>query len=108
MSVGLVALGYMTRVMSRVVHNADESRYELFVDDKLASIAEYRRVGSRMIFHHTETATAFRGRGLAAELVEWAMTDVREQKLSVVPQCWFVRDFLDDHPEFQELVDAAA
>jgi predicted GNAT family acetyltransferase len=92
--------------MARIVHNADKSRYELFVDDELATVAEYRRSGSRMIFHHTETAGAFRGRGLAAELVEWALNDVREQKLSVVPQCWFVRDFVDDHPEYQELVAA--
>ena len=94
--------------MNRIVHNADASRYELYVDDTLASIAEYRRVGSRLIFDHTETDRAFRGRGLAAELVEWAMNDVRERRLSVVPRCWFVRQFLDEHPEYREIVDVAA
>lgn len=93
--------------MSHIVHNTDAGRYELYVNDELASISEYRRSGSRMVFHHTETRDRFRGRGLAAELVEWAMNDVREQNITVVPSCWFVRDFLRDHPEYQDLVAAA-
>ena len=93
--------------MNRICHNADEKRYELFVDDKLASIAEYRLAGDRIVFSHTETATEYRGRGLAAELVEWALNDVRKQGLTVVPRCWFVAEFLDDHPEYRDLVAAA-
>lgn len=94
--------------MRRIIHNADRSRYELYEDDTLASFAEYRPFDDRLIFHHTETAREFRGRGLAAELVEWALEDVRERNLKVVPRCWFVEEFIDDHPEYRDLVDEAA
>ena len=92
--------------MDRIVHNEPANRYELFVDGELASIAEYRRSGDRLVFHHTETGHAFRGRGLAAQVVEFAMNDVRDKELTVVPRCWFVRQFLDDHPEYREVLAA--
>lgn len=92
--------------MARITHNPDRHRYELFVDDALASFAEYRLDGDSVVIFHTETAGAFRGRGLAAELVEWALNDVREKGQTVVPQCWFVADFIQDHPEYRDLVAA--
>ncbi len=92
--------------MTRITHNTEQSRYELFADDTLASVADYRIEGDRVVIFHTETADEFRGRGLAAELVEWALNDVRDRGLSVVPQCWFVADFIDDHPEYKDLVAA--
>lgn len=92
--------------MTRIGHNAVTKQYELYVDDELASIAEYRLAEDRVVFFHTETRPEFRGRGLAAELVEWALNDVRKRGLTVVPRCWFVADFVDDHPEFRDLVAA--
>lgn len=94
--------------MNQIVHNAEANRYELYCEGELASLAEYRRAGSRMIFDHTETRPQFQGRGLAAEVVEYAMKDVRERELTVVPQCWFVRQFIDEHPEYGDLLDTAA
>jgi predicted GNAT family acetyltransferase len=89
---------------SRVVHNDDASRYELYVEGELASIADYRRQDGALVMHHTETRGAFRGRGLAATLVRGALDDVRERKLRVVPSCWFVADFIEAHPEYADLV----
>jgi predicted GNAT family acetyltransferase len=89
----------------RIVHNTERQRYELFEDETLASVVEYRPAGDRIVFDHTETARTFRGRGLAAVLVEWALNDVRKRRLSVVPQCSFVADFLEKHPEFEDLRD---
>lgn len=94
--------------MNRIVHHTDESRYELYVDEELASFADYRTEDDHLDFHHTETAEEFRGRGLAAELVEWALKDVRDRGLKIVASCWFVADFIKDHPEYQELLSPEA
>jgi uncharacterized protein len=88
----------------RVVRNDEAHRYELYVDAELASIADYRRTGDALDMHHTETRDGFRGRGLAAELVRGALDDVRERKLTVVPSCWFVADFIEANPEYADLV----
>ena len=86
------------------VRNDDASRYELYVSGELASLADYRRSGDTLVMHHTETRDMFRGRGLAAELVRKALDDVRDQKLHVVPSCWFVADFIEANPEYGDLV----
>jgi uncharacterized protein len=94
-------------MVNRIIHNTGQNRYELFVDDELASVAEYRTEDGRVVFEHSETGVAFRGRGLAAELVGWALDDVRARGLKVVPQCSFVADFIEHHPEYQDLLSAA-
>jgi uncharacterized protein len=88
----------------RVARNDEANRYELYVDGELASFADYRRTGSTLDVHHTETRDGYRGRGLAAELVRGALDDVRDRKLTVVPSCWFVADFIEANPEYADLV----
>ncbi len=92
--------------MTRITHNADQNRYELFLNDALASVAEYRLDGEKVVIFHTETSHQFRGRGIAAELVQWTLNDIRERGLTVVPDCWFVADFINAHPEYRDLVAA--
>jgi predicted GNAT family acetyltransferase len=92
--------------MTRITHNADQNRYELFVGEVLASLADYRVDGNRVVIFHTETRNDFRGKGLAAELVQWALDDIRASGQTVEPACWFVADFIQAHPEYRDLVAA--
>jgi predicted GNAT family acetyltransferase len=88
----------------RVVHNPRRHRYELFVGSNLASLAEYQESDDVLVFDHTETLDEYRGRGLAGRVVAFALDDVREKGRSVVPTCWFVADFIEDHPAYRDLV----
>jgi uncharacterized protein len=82
-----------------VRHNAAASRYELTVDGALIGIAEYLDLGDTIEFHHTETAPPWRGQGLAARLVAFALADVRESDKRVVTTCWYVAEYVRDHPD---------
>jgi predicted GNAT family acetyltransferase len=88
-------------------NNEPASRYELWLDGVLASVADYRLVGDRVVFPHTETAPRYRGQGLAARLIEGALDDVRASRRTVVATCWFVAEFIDQHPEYQDLAARA-
>jgi predicted GNAT family acetyltransferase len=88
----------------RLVHNPRRHRYELFVGSDLASLAEYQESGDTMVFDHTETFDEFRGRGLAGRVVAFALDDVREKGKLIVPTCWFVADFIEDHPAYRDLI----
>lgn len=91
----------------RVQHNADRTRYELFVDGELAGIADYRLTPDGVVvFPHTEIARDRRGHGLGAELVRAALDDVRTSGRTVEARCWFVAQFIDEHPEYQQLLAA--
>lgn len=76
------------------------------VDDREAGLADYRTIGGAIVFTHTEVDPTRRKGGLGGDLVQGALDDVRvNTKLKVVPQCPFVADWIDVHPEYHELVE---
>jgi predicted GNAT family acetyltransferase len=90
--------------MADVRHNQERSRYELFEGGRLIGIAEYRVAGDRVVFPHTEIVASERGKGHGAELVQAALDDVRTTGRRVVPQCWYVAEFIGEHAEYADLV----
>ena len=54
-------------------------------------------------FNHTLTYPQYRGHGIAAQVVEFALTDTVEG-LAVVPTCWYVDEFIGRNREFADLV----
>jgi predicted GNAT family acetyltransferase len=97
----------MAVVPNEVRHNPDRSRYELFVDDQLVGVADYRLQGDIVVIPHTEIDRSRRGQGLGAELVRGTLDDVRGSGRTVVAQCWYVAEFIDEHPEYQALLRTA-
>jgi predicted GNAT family acetyltransferase len=87
-------------------HDPGAQRYRLTRAGETISLADYRPLGdgTTLEFHHTLTMPEHRGHGHAAELVRWALDDVRASGRHVVPSCWFVRGFIDRHPEYAELL----
>jgi hypothetical protein len=77
-----------------VTDNADASRYEGRVDGELVGYCDYVREGQRLILPHTETLEAFRGNGVADIVVGFAVRDAERRGLTVIPQCWFVEEYL--------------
>lgn len=86
-----------------VRHNAREHRFEVEIDGQL-SVADYQLEGERMIFTHTYTPPAQRGRGIAEKLVRTALEHARDEKRRVVPACSYVAAFVARHPEFEPLL----
>ncbi|MFZ7087726.1 GNAT family N-acetyltransferase [Curtobacterium sp. RRHDQ10] len=82
-----------------------QDRYTLTVDGELVSVLDYRVDGDAIAFPHTATIPAHRGRGYAAELVAAAVDDVEQHSARrVVPMCWFVSAWFDQHPERSHLL----
>jgi hypothetical protein len=84
--------------------NPDRPRYELVEHDDVVGVADYREDGDRLIVNHTEIARALRGTGKGAQLVQGMLDSIRADGKTVVPQCWFVAEFIDLHPEYADLV----
>jgi predicted GNAT family acetyltransferase len=84
----------------------EASRYELVLDGRVAAYADYELRGEVVVLPHTVTDPAHRGQGLAAQVVQFALEDVRDAGRTVVPACWYVAQFIDGHQEFADLVAA--
>ncbi|MFN8473153.1 MAG: GNAT family N-acetyltransferase [Anaerolineae bacterium] len=87
----------------QVVHNRDKSRFEAEVEGKVA-LLDYVESPGRIVFTHTFTPVGLRGRGIASQVVYAGLEYARANNLSVVPQCWFVADYIDGQPEYEVLV----
>ena len=78
-----------------ITRNDAESRYEIHIDDVLAGFTVFRiDTRGRLIFPHTEVDPAFRGRGVAQQLVAGAMADVAQRGETVIPHCPVVSAYL--------------
>ena len=89
-----------------VVDNPDRSRYELRDDGHLLGFTEYHERGGVHVFPHTVITERKRGEGRGAKLVQGALDDARRRGWRIVAQCPFVADFVEDHPEYADLVAA--
>jgi predicted GNAT family acetyltransferase len=90
-----------------IQHDPQRRTYVATLGDEEVSRADYAIDGRRVILDHTETAPQHRGNGFAATVVRFALDDLRDSGKTVVPACSFVRQFVSEHPEYRDLLDAA-
>jgi uncharacterized protein len=93
-------------VGANVVDNRLGSRFELHLDGEVAGILDYRRDGGAVSFVDVTTDLRRAGQGLGLVLVRHALDAVSAEGLLVVPVCPFVRDFIQRHPVYLDLVPA--
>lgn len=87
-----------------VIDNKAESQFELETGGATA-IAAYERKGDTIVFTHTVVPEEMQGHGLGSRLIKSALDSARVGGLSVVPQCGFVAEYIDEHPEYADLVN---
>jgi len=83
--------------------NVAAHRFEMIID-RHAAVATYAIDGDTISFIHTVVPESLRGRGIARELVEFALASVRARGLKVVPQCEVFDAYMRKHPETHDLL----
>jgi uncharacterized protein len=82
----------------------ERSRYEAQEGGGLLGVLTYHRKVGQVVFDHTEVEPAHRGRGVGALLAAAAVADAQSDDLRVVPQCSYIRRWIEAHPEYLPLV----
>ena len=91
--------------MTAEVRRAD-GRYEIVVDGVVAGSTVTREGdGGVVAMPHTVVEDAFEGQGLAGQLVQGALDDLRARGLLVHPFCPYVKGWIERHPDYRDLVD---
>lgn len=91
--------------MALQVRDATErSRYELLDDDTVVGFADYRDDGQVVVLPHTVIDADRRGGGLGAVLVRQVLDELRSKGRTIVPSCWYVAEYVDLHPEYQDML----
>jgi uncharacterized protein len=94
----------VTMMEISIADNPASKHVELHVDGRVAGFLAYQRTGDMVTFTEIDTDLDMAGQGLGLVLVRKALDAADAEKLSVVPACPFVRDFIKRHPVYLDLV----
>ena len=87
-----------------VTDNTDQSRYELWRDGELVSLADYVRHDDVVIVPHVETRPDLRNQGNSDILLRGLLDDLRRRGLKIRPLCPHAALYLREHPGDEDLV----
>jgi predicted GNAT family acetyltransferase len=96
-------MGSDSETAVEVSNNITDHRFEAHLHGKTAFLA-YRISPQEITFTHTEVPADLAGHGLGSKLARFALEFAREHKLSVVPRCPFVVEYIRRHQEYLDLV----
>jgi len=86
-----------------VRNNPAQKRYQLEAEGHIA--ATYYELSDGIItFVHTEVPPELGGKGVGSKLIKGALDQVRAAGLKVVPQCPFVKAYIEKHSEYADLL----
>lgn len=88
--------------LCKVRHYPERHRFETSVDGHDCEI-DYQLAGDVMTITHTGVPAAVGGRGIAGEMMRFALDTARTNGWKVVPACSYATSFMMRHPEFDDL-----
>jgi predicted GNAT family acetyltransferase len=89
--------------MNEVVNDLQGSRFVLDVNGQEVYVL-YAEDKETLDLYSTFTPPKLRGQGLAEKVVLAAFGYAKEKQLKVIASCWYVRKFIEKHPEFRTIV----
>ncbi|MBA2494812.1 MAG: N-acetyltransferase [Acidobacteria bacterium] len=70
-----------------------------------SALMTYKKSGENEItIDHTEVDEAMQGKGLGKQMVSAAVEYARENDIKIVPVCPFVKEIIDETPEYQDVL----
>lgn len=87
-----------------VVHETAFHRFVATLPEGQAVLIYAMKSEGTMEVLSTYVPVAARGRKVGGALVAAALTHARKHRLQVIPTCWYVGTWVDQHPEYRELL----
>ncbi len=91
----------------RLVHDRDRDRFAALEGETVVAVLAFEDEGAVRDLRSTVVAPDRSGHGIGSAIVRFALEDSRDQGLRVRPTCWFVRGFIERHPEYADLLEDA-
>jgi predicted GNAT family acetyltransferase len=85
-------------------HDEHTNRYVLRSSGETVGVLDYRRRDDALDLLHTEVVPQGQGHGLGTVLVREVLDDIRARGHQIMPSCPFVARFVEEHPDYADLV----
>jgi predicted GNAT family acetyltransferase len=89
-----------------VEHDRQAHRFVVSVASGTAVLAYTPASPGVLELYSTYVPAADRGKGVAGRLVEAAVGYARSEGLRIIPSCWYVARWIQQHPEHADLLSA--
>ena len=90
---------------SEVIQDVSMNRFELLVDGEQVGLSDYRIRDDSIVILHTEIDPSRRGGGLGDLLARGMLNLIRaDTDHRVVPLCPFMKKWIDEHKDYQDLL----
>jgi hypothetical protein len=86
-----------------VRHDEERRRFEL-EEEGAVGFLTYILQDGRIVFTHTIVPPELEGRGIGSRIVKTGLDHARAEGLKVVPQCSFVRGYIERHEDYRDLL----
>ena len=91
----------------RLVHYDDRDRFAAYEGGAVVAVLAFEDEGAVRDLRSTVVAPDRSGRGIGSAIVRFALEDSRARGLSIRPTCWFVRGYVERHPEYADLLETS-
>lgn len=89
-------------------HEAAARRYVAAVGRESAVLEYEPMEGGTWDLRRTYVPEEHRRRGIASQLVRFALEEAVANGRKIIPSCWFVADFIEEHPRYRDLLVSRA
>lgn len=79
--------------------------YEAVIDGRVVGDLAFEKTGRRISLTHSYVDQDQRHRGIASALARYALEDLSQSHTKAAVYCGFVADYVEDHPEWKDVVD---
>lgn len=90
--------------MPNFVHQTEAHRYNAIINGNVVASLQYSMAGKKLVIEHTDTVNDLRGQGIARRLTRHVFDDARTRGLVVDPKCSYAKRFVDQHPEYGDVL----
>lgn len=85
------------------VDKVEQKKFIATVDGYVAFI-EYEVKPDTIILKHIEVDKELSGKGIATELTESVLLGIESRGLKVIPECPFIKEYIEKHPEWESIL----
>lgn len=87
-----------------IQHDKDKHRFYVEIDGKISEL-KYKKIDDKTLeYYHTYVPEELRDQGIASFITQHALEYAKKQGYSIISSCPFVKQYLDDHPEFADVI----
>ena len=89
----------------KIIHDQKNHTFKTSIDDECC--LNYKMIDKNVInFYHTFVPEKLRGKGIAATLVEAGLRYAGNNNLRVIPDCSYVRLFIQRNDKYRSLLES--